>query len=497
MSKYLELFKSAFDDSISTKTKLENKPYIGYSLTDGVVYTVVPLKEEPTYVTFTALEDGEIGFYVNPDASVQPTIEYSYDKQNWNTLTEECVSVPSGSNLYCRGINTNGISPGYDDGNCNYFISIGQFNVSGDIMTLIDYKHSVKEMVGTMMYMFGRNEDDYVDIVDASSLILSAKTLTSDCYQNMFESCVNMVYPPQIKATTLAPYCCKAMFYNCHSLIESPSLLATTLDYHCYQSMFAYTQAIPDVSNIDFYNSTTWNGGLFELFAYTNITDSDLMNILPINPETSHYWLPATTLADWCYSGMFAGCISLTAAPELPVTILTDGCYQDMFTGCTSLTAAPELPAMKLTDNCYSGMFNSCTSLTTAPELPAMTLTDNCYSDMFNSCTSLTTAPELPATTLAKGCYSNMFMRCKSLTTAPELPATELVNNCYNSMFRECTSLNYIKCLATNVFTNDYLYKWVDGVSSTGTFIKHPNKTSWTAGESGIPTGWTVTNAEV
>ena len=49
MSKYLELFKGSFNDSINEKTKLENKPYIGYSLTEGkVVYTVVP--KEPTSV---------------------------------------------------------------------------------------------------------------------------------------------------------------------------------------------------------------------------------------------------------------------------------------------------------------------------------------------------------------------------------------------------------------------------------------------------------------
>ena len=49
MSKYLELFKESFNDSINEKTKLENKPYIGYSLTEGkVVYTVVP--KEPTSV---------------------------------------------------------------------------------------------------------------------------------------------------------------------------------------------------------------------------------------------------------------------------------------------------------------------------------------------------------------------------------------------------------------------------------------------------------------
>ena len=49
---------------------------------------------------------------------------------------------------------------------------------------------------------------------------------------------------------------------------------------------------------------------------------------------------------------------------------------------------------------CYSGMFQGCTSLTTAPVLPAKTLRGNCYSNMFKGCVNLTTAPELPATSL-------------------------------------------------------------------------------------------------
>ena len=48
MSKYLEYFDGAFDASVTEKIKLENKPYVAYSRTEGkVVYTVVP-KEEPT-----------------------------------------------------------------------------------------------------------------------------------------------------------------------------------------------------------------------------------------------------------------------------------------------------------------------------------------------------------------------------------------------------------------------------------------------------------------
>ena len=106
--------------------------------------------------------------------------------------------------------------------------------------------------------------------------------------------------------------------------------------------------------------------------------------------------------------------------------------------------------------------------------------------------TPITTAPELPATTLAEGCYSYMFVFCTSLTTAPELPATKLTYYCYLSMFYHCTSLNHITMLATNISAYQCLENWVDGVSSTGTFVKHPDMTSLPTGIHGIPEGWTV-----
>ena len=144
---------------------------------------------------------------------------------------------------------------------------------------------------------------------------------------------------------------------------------------------------------------------------------------------------------------------------------------------------------------CGAYMFKECTSLTTVPELPATTLVNSCYNNMFRSCTSLTTAPELPATTLAHTCYGHMFCRCTSLTTAPELPVTELALYCYWNMFDGCTKLNYIKCLATDISANKCTSGWLSGVSSTGTFVKHPDMNDWTTGTSGIPSGWTVEDA--
>ena len=130
-------------------------------------------------------------------------------------------------------------------------------------------------------------------------------------------------------------------------------------------------------------------------------------------------------------------------------------CYSYMFYGCTSLTAAPSLPATTLTGNCYSSMFRGCTSLTATPSLPATTLTYHCYSYMFYGCTSLTATPSLPATTLTNYCYYSMFYGCTSLTAAPSLPATTLTGNCYNSMFRGCTKIK-LSTTASGTYTKAY-----------------------------------------
>ena len=57
--------------------------------------------------------------------------------------------------------------------------------------------------------------------------------------------------------------------------------------------------------------------------------------------DASNLILPSNTdygyLPDYCFYGMFSGCSSLTAAPELPALELGEGSYKEMFNGCTSL----------------------------------------------------------------------------------------------------------------------------------------------------------------
>lgn len=252
-------------------------------------------------------------------------------------------------------------------------------------------------------------------------------------------------------------YCFFGLFSGCTSLTSAPQLPATTLTQYCYQYMFR--------------NCTS----------------------LTTAPQ-----LPATTITQGCYSNMFNGCTSLTTAPALPATTMVSSCYEGMFRNCTSLKYAPSLPAMVSAMYCYRNMFNGCTSLTIAPELPITTLTGNyCYGYMFAGCTSLTSAPQLPATTLTDLCYDNMFNGCTSLTSAPELPATTLAQQCYGQMFENCSNLNYVKAMFTSTPSTDrwsgQVYNWLNGVASSGTFVKNSEATWTTSGV--IPNGWTVQTA--
>ena len=324
-----------------------------------------------------------------------------------------------------------------------------KYSLNGGDWTQWDYS-AITLNTGDTVCMKGNNSngfstsDSSYNEFNMTGKIGASGNIMSLLYEDNFEG----------KLTIPCDWCFYEMFYGCTSLTTAPELPATTLTDFCYDNMFHNCKSL----------TTT--------------------------PK-----LPATILARYCYSGMFRGCTSLTTTTELPATILADGCYSGMFFDCTSLIMATELPAATLAYNCYQSMFHNCTSLTIAPKLPATTLANNCYDSMFSYCTSLTTAPELPATTLTTYCYYSMFNSCTSLTNTPELPATTLVGGCYSSMFSGCTNLNYIKMLATDISADRCLDNWMMFVSSTGTFVKHPNMTSLPTGSSGVPNGWTVQDA--
>ena len=382
------------------------------------------------YFTIESLADNNtITWTFTGSTPMQNYIYWSKNGTSWTSAIVSTSDTPvslatlnKGEKMYLKGEN---IKYASSSSNYSHFNSDYEFNVSGNIMSLIYGDNFIGQTTLSSSYNFvGIFKSSKV--YDASNLILPATTLADYCYSNMFNGCASLVTAPVLPATTLASSCYHSMFYKCTSLATAPVL-------------------------------------------------------------------PATTLAKSCYYYMFYGCTSLTTAPELPATTLVNNCYGYMFEGCSSLITAPELPATTLANSCYMSMF-AATKITAAPELPATILSDSCYRNMFYGCTSLRYPPTLNATILQPRCYQHMFFGCTSLKTAPELPATTLVTYCYAYMFQNCTSLSYIKCLATNISASNSHNWWLYNVASTGTFVKPAPMSSWPANAHGIPSGWTVVN---
>ena len=66
--------------------------------------------------------------------------------------------------------------------------------------------------------------------------------------------------------------------------------------------------------------------------------------------------------------------------------------------------------------------------------------------------------------------------------------------NAFSNLFRDCTNLSKVKCTVLPALRQ--VSYWLDNVSHTGTFVKHPDAT-WSTGGVGIPEGWTVIDADI
>ena len=347
---------------------------------------------------------------------------------------------------------------------------------------------------------------------DCSSLVtapdLPAATLVEECYTYMFEGCSSLITAPEISATTLYPSCFESMFSGCTSLVYAPTILpATTLKNCCYMNMFAGCTSLTTAPVLPATTvlSSCYKGMFSGCTSLTTVPDLPATVLegsaycemfkdcssLVVAPAIS-----ATDLSFRCCMSMFEGCTSLVETPVLPADVLSENCYASMFAGCTGLKKINTLSASTLAIYCYKNMFSGCTSLTTAPALSAH-LSYGCYEGMFSYCTALTTAPELPELNVATSCYASMFKGCTSLRNAPVLPALSLRPDCYKEMFRDCSSLNYLKAMFVSdeatVYSLTSCDHWLDGVASTGTFVKHASA-EWLNDDErySIPSGWTV-----
>ena len=132
----------------------------------------------------------------------------------------------------------------------------------------------------------------------------------------------------------------------CHPIVLYDSTLENPIEFNVYGNIMSIIYGDNFIGQTLFPNGSDAN--IAGIFQNSNIVDA------------SNLILPATTLTDDCYAGMFENCSSLVNAPELPATTLVDSCYNNMFYGCSNLSYIKAMftttPSNTYTQNWVSGV---------------------------------------------------------------------------------------------------------------------------------------------
>jgi hypothetical protein len=168
----------------------------------------------------------------NPKSGMQ----YSTDGGVTKTTMTATTTIPTTGELAVgTKVEFYGTAPRY---NGTKFGGTADVKVYGNIMSLLSPTGFADNKELTADHTFYQLFFSYTHLKDASNLFLPAETLTSSCYDQMFQNCNSLTAAPALPAESLANYCYFGMFEGCSSLTTAPKLPATTLTTQCYYGMF-------------------------------------------------------------------------------------------------------------------------------------------------------------------------------------------------------------------------------------------------------------------
>lgn len=310
------------------------------------------IAERDDYIKFTALQSGTFTLTI-PAAvttSFVTSVDYSLDGgHTWVTtnnsnadVTITTPTIAANDFVLWRGIAKSYTTGGQNHNTttavtqCSRFSGTANFNVSGDIKSMIygiEYKsHTVLYSSNDANFAFMFYNCPYVKSIE--NLNLDVDYILTSTYQSMFQSCTGLTTCfSEITSNNIAMRGCAEMFQGCTSLVNAPKLSIASYGNQTFRNMFNGCTALVSVP-------------------------SDM--------------LPNTTLGGSCYFIMFQNCTNLVNAPILPATTLAAYCYYQMFYGCTKLKTITMLATDISADNCLTQWVKSVSSTGTFTKNSAM-----------------------------------------------------------------------------------------------------------------------------
>jgi len=231
--KFFKKFKNKSDYNAYMKNIKVVLPNISYIVENEDV-KFNKKKESTNYIIMTASAAQTV------TAPTWGVFEYSYDKKNWNSMSEPVEFGTSGKEaVYVRGMNTGGIGSTFKFGEDTSMVSI-----SGNCMALLNHENlpTVVPEYGFAYLFYGATP-----LKSVSTDFLPSMELSICAYTHMFTDCVSLVDAPALPSLSIKELCYANMFAGCSSLVKAPVLPAETLAKACYWYMFSGCTALTEI----------------------------------------------------------------------------------------------------------------------------------------------------------------------------------------------------------------------------------------------------------
>jgi hypothetical protein len=289
-----------------TVVNVDEEPPIPLTITNGrlIINTVGDFDESRVNIKYKVNNQGDWKDYRFGDLIDGDTI------QVWNTTEEFSVS----EDCYLK------------------FGIIDGTKFSGNLNSLINFSKNPHDHCFT--HLFYENTVDF----DVEDLIFDFQSIGKSCFSYMFYETNIEKSPKNFTATQLGERCFDSMFALCPFLRTFFKMPKIQLAKECCLGMFSEAGANMIFSSTEEIEQFNINDILSSPYlaegCYKSMFNSSYKANNWINPFRNII-LPATTLAPYCYAGMFYKTYILRI--ELIATELVEGCYNNMFGFCKNL----------------------------------------------------------------------------------------------------------------------------------------------------------------
>lgn len=191
---------------------------------------------EKQYLTFIPVEDA---IFTWAERATSGHLEYSLNGgQTWVTIANggSTPTIKAGSKVIWRGDLTPSTVAGSQG--IGTFSASGLYDAMGNTMSLLYGDNYIGQttLVGT--YTFYQLWYNDTHIHRADRMVLSALSMTQNCYRMMFFQCFHLITAPVINAIATANSCCYDMYQKCTRLLQASDLYSAILTPNCYRNMY-------------------------------------------------------------------------------------------------------------------------------------------------------------------------------------------------------------------------------------------------------------------